>query len=77
MYLLYADDSGVASDPNVKYSVLAGFAKEKRDAILKDSLEYIKANYPHQFKFCRSSIVFRFRNVSFITSCRFNRFCIV
>lgn len=26
MYLLYADDSGVASDPNVKYSVLAGFA---------------------------------------------------
>lgn len=87
MYLLYADDSGVASDPNVKYSVLAGFAtfenqnfwiqkaideimlkhtgradlelhaspirsgrgiwrgiaKEKRDAILKDSLEYIKA----------------------------------
>ena len=26
IYLLYADDSGVASDPNVKYSVLAGFA---------------------------------------------------
>jgi hypothetical protein len=26
MYLLYADDSGVASDPNAKYSVLAGFA---------------------------------------------------
>ena len=26
MYLLYADDSGVTSDPNVKYSVLAGFA---------------------------------------------------
>ena len=26
MYLLYADDSGVASDSNVKYSVLAGFA---------------------------------------------------
>ena len=26
MYLLYADDSGVASDPNVNYSVLAGFA---------------------------------------------------
>lgn len=26
MYLLYADDSGVISDPNVKYSVLAGFA---------------------------------------------------
>ena len=93
MYLLYADDSGVASDPNVKYSVLAGFAtfenqnywiqkaidgimlrhtgradlelhaspirsgrgfwrgfaKEKRDSILKDSLEYIKSNYPHQF----------------------------
>lgn len=93
MYLLYADDSGVASDPNVKYSVLAGFAtfenqnywiqkaideimlkhtgradlelhaspirsgrgiwrgiaKEKRDAILKDSLEYVRSNYPHQF----------------------------
>lgn len=26
MYLLYADDSGVVFDPNVKYSVLAGFA---------------------------------------------------
>ena len=26
MYLLYADDSGVSSDPNVKYSVLAGFS---------------------------------------------------
>ncbi|MBP5465604.1 MAG: hypothetical protein J6Y13_10585 [Treponema sp.] len=26
MYLLYADDSGVSSDPNVQYSVLAGFA---------------------------------------------------
>lgn len=26
MYLLYADDSGVTSDPDVKYSVLAGFA---------------------------------------------------
>ena len=26
MYLLYVDDSGVTSDPNVKYSVLAGFA---------------------------------------------------
>lgn len=26
MYLLYADDSGVVSDPNVNYSVLAGFA---------------------------------------------------
>ncbi|UTY23145.1 DUF3800 domain-containing protein [Treponema denticola] len=26
MYLLYADDSGVISDPKVKYSVLAGFA---------------------------------------------------
>ena len=26
MHLLYADDSGVVSDPNVKYSVLAGFA---------------------------------------------------
>jgi len=26
MYLLYADDSRVTSDPNVKYSVLAGFA---------------------------------------------------
>jgi hypothetical protein len=26
MYLLYADDSGVSSDPSVKYSVLAGFA---------------------------------------------------
>ncbi len=26
MYLLYADDSGVASDPNVRHSVLAGFA---------------------------------------------------
>ena len=26
MYLLYADDSGVVSDPNAKYSVLAGFA---------------------------------------------------
>lgn len=25
MYLFYADDSGVTSDPNVKYSVLAGF----------------------------------------------------
>lgn len=93
MYLLYADDSGVASDPNVKYSVLAGFAtsetqtfwiqkaidqimlkhtgqadlelhaspirsgrgvwrkiaKEKRNSILKESLEYIRDNYPHQF----------------------------
>lgn len=93
MYLLYADDSGVSSDPNVKYSVLAGFAtfenqtywiqkaidgimlkhigradlelhaspircgkgiwrgfpKEKRDIILKQSLEYIKENYPRQF----------------------------
>ena len=26
MYLLYADDSGVSSDPSVKYSVLAGFS---------------------------------------------------
>ena len=26
MYLLYADDSGVSSDANVKYSVFAGFA---------------------------------------------------
>ena len=26
MYLLYADDSGVSSDPNVNFSVLAGFA---------------------------------------------------
>ena len=26
MYLLYADDSGNASDPDTKYSVLAGFA---------------------------------------------------
>lgn len=26
MHLLYADDSGVVSDPNAKYSVLAGFA---------------------------------------------------
>ena len=26
MHLLYADDSGVVSDPNTKYSVLAGFA---------------------------------------------------
>ena len=26
LYLLYADDSGVTSDPDVKYSVLAGFA---------------------------------------------------
>ena len=26
VYLLYADDSGVSSDPNVNYSVLAGFA---------------------------------------------------
>ena len=26
MYLLYADDSGVTSDPDVKYSVLTGFA---------------------------------------------------
>lgn len=93
MYLLYADDSGVSSDPNVKYSVLAGFAtfenqtfwiqkavdeimlkhtgradlelhaspirsgkgiwrgfpKEKREAILKDTLNYIKDNYPRQF----------------------------
>lgn len=93
MYLLYADDSGVASDPNVQYSVLAGFVtsetqtfwiqkavddimlkhlgqadlelhaspirsgrgiwrsvtKEKRNAILIESLEYIKNNYPRQF----------------------------
>ena len=86
MYLLYADDSGVSSDPSVKYSVLAGFAtfesqtfwiqkavdeimlrhtgradlelhaspirsgkgiwrgfpKDKREAILKDTLGYIK-----------------------------------
>jgi len=93
VYLLYADDSGVASDSNVKYSVLAGFAtsetqtfwikkaideimikhighadfelhsspirsgrgkwrsveKEKREAILRESLEYIKNNYPRQF----------------------------
>lgn len=93
MYLLYADDSGVASDPNVKYSVLAGFAtsetqtfwiqkaidqimlkhtgqtdlelhaspirsgrgiwrgitKEKRNAILRESLEYIRDNYPRRF----------------------------
>lgn len=26
VFLLYADDSGVTSDPDVKYSVLAGFA---------------------------------------------------
>ena len=93
MYLLYADDSGVSTDPTVKYSVLAGFAtfenqtfwiqkavddimlkhigrsdlelhaspircgkgiwrgfkKEKREAILKDVLKYIKDNYPRQF----------------------------
>lgn len=93
MYLLYADDSGVASDPNVKYSVLAGFVttetqtfwiqkaideimqkhigqadlelhaspirsgrgfwrtiqKGKRDAILTESLEYIRNNYPRRF----------------------------
>ena len=93
MYLLYADDSGVTSDPNVKYSVLAGFAtfenqtfwiqkavdeimlkhtgradlelhaspirsgkgiwrgfpKSKRDAILKETLKYIKETYPRQF----------------------------
>lgn len=93
MYLLYVDDSGVASDPSTKYSVLAGFTtfenqtfwiqkavdeimmkhtgradlelhanpirsgrgfwrsipKEKRNAILIDSLQYIKSNYPHQF----------------------------
>ena len=86
MYLLYADDSGVSSDPNVKCSVLAGFLtfenqtfwiqkavdeimlkhigrsdlelhtspiksgkgvwrgfpKDKREAILKDILNYIK-----------------------------------
>ena len=93
MYLLYADDSGVSSDPSVKYSVLAGFVtfesqtfwiqkavdeimlrytgradlelhaspirsgkgiwrgfpKDKREAILKDTLGYIKENYPRQF----------------------------
>ncbi len=93
MYLLYADDSGVSSDPSVKYSVLAGFAtfesqtfwiqkavdeimlrhtgradlelhaspirsgkgiwrgfpKDKREAILKDTLGYIKENYPRLF----------------------------
>ena len=93
MYLLYADDSGVSSDPNVKYSVLAGFStfenqtfwiqkavdeimlnhigradlelhaspirsgkgiwrtfpKSEREAILKDTLKYIKDNYPRQF----------------------------
>ena len=93
MYLLYADDSGVSSDINVKYSVLAGFStfenqtfwiqkvvdeimlkhtgrsdlelhaspirsgkgiwrgfpKSKREAILKDTLNYIKEQYPRQF----------------------------
>ena len=93
MYLLYADDSGVSSDPNVKYSVLAGFAtfenqtfwiqnavneimkahigradlelhaspirsgkgiwrgfsKDKREAILIETLQYIRNNYPRQF----------------------------
>jgi hypothetical protein len=93
MYLLYADDSGVASDRNAKYSVLAGFAtyesqtywiqkeidtimekylgradielhaspirsgkgfwrsvpKQTRETLLKESLSYIKANYPRQF----------------------------
>lgn len=93
MYLLYADDSGVSSDPSVKYSVLAGFStfenqtfwiqkavdeimlkhtgradlelhaspirsgkgiwrgfsREKREEILKDTLNYIKDNYPRQF----------------------------
>ena len=93
MYLLYADDSGVSSDPSVKYSVLAGFStfenqtfwiqkavdeimlkhtgradlelhaspirsgkgiwrsfpKDKRESILKDTLNYIKDNYPRQF----------------------------
>ena len=28
LYLLYADDSGVTSDPDVKYSVLAGFENQ-------------------------------------------------
>lgn len=93
MYLLYADDSGVSSDPNVQYSILAGFAtsetqtfwiqkavdeimvrhtgqadlelhaspirsgrgiwrsfpKEKRNAILRETLECIRDNYPRQF----------------------------
>ena len=93
MYLLYADDSGVSSDPNVKFSVLAGFAtfenqtfwiqkavdeimlkhigredlelhtspircgkgvwrgfpKDKREAVIKDTLTYIKDNYPRRF----------------------------
>lgn len=46
MYLLYADDSGVASDPNVKYSVLAGFETfENQNYWIQKAIDEIMLKY--------------------------------
>jgi len=46
MYLLYVDDSGVASDPNVKYSVLAGFTTlEDQPYWIQKSVDDIMLKY--------------------------------
>ena len=51
MYLLYADDSGVSSDPNVTFSVLAGFATfENQTFWIQKAVDEIMMNLPELAK---------------------------
>ena len=46
MHLLYADDSGVVSNPNTKYSVLAGFATfESQTYWIQKTIDSIMEKY--------------------------------